>query len=131
MPNVVAVVNVERIRSTNRLQVAARHNLRKPGVEIGDHDHIDASRTHLNRTLARPETAQGVMDLHRQLLDAAQPTPVRKDGSRAKMRHDTVVAVEVMISVPSRSRSSARWFRSSSGVIRPCFGSVPARSPRT
>jgi hypothetical protein len=67
------------------------------------------------------------MDLHRQLLDAAQPTPVRKDGSRAKMRHDTVVAVEVMISVPSGAVDEASFFGDALAWIDQRFG-VPVLS---
>lgn len=126
MPAAVAVVNVERICSVNRLQAAARHNLREIVAEIS-HGHIDAERTHLNRILAGPETAQGVMGLHRQLLDAAQPTPVRKDGSRAKLRHDAVLALELVISVPPGAVDEAAFFDDALAWINQRFG-VPVLS---
>lgn len=127
MPAAVAVVNVERICSVNRLQAAARHNLREIVAEICAHGRIDAERTHLNRILAGPETAQGVMGLHRQLLDAAQPTPFRKDGSRAKMRHDAVLALELVISVPPGAVDEAAFFDDALAWIDQRFG-VPILS---
>lgn len=124
----VAIVNVQRISSMNHLHTAARHNLREIAAEISDHGPIDADRTCLNRILAGSNTAKEVMNQHRQLLDAAQPTPLRKDGRRAKRRHDMVVAVELMISVPpSALADEAAFFDDVLGWIVERFG-VPVLS---
>lgn len=94
------ILDTDKLNSLNRLRVAARHNLREISSEIHEGGRIDPKRIGLNRVLVGPTTAQGVMDLHKQLLADAKPTKVKKDGTRAKMRDDAVFAIEFMVSIP-------------------------------
>lgn len=73
---------------------AAAHNLREIQKELGADSHIDASRIHLNRTLAGAASSDGVAAEAARLMEAA---------GVGKLRKDAVRAVEIVFSLPAGS----------------------------
>jgi hypothetical protein len=94
------ILHADKLKSANRLRVAAKHNLREISSEVYEGGRIDPERIGLNRVLIGPTTSQGVMDLHKQLFAEAQVGKIKKDGSRTKVRDDAVIAIEFMVSIP-------------------------------
>lgn len=80
-------------RKPSTLLGAARHNQRAIQAELGGRSHIDPARSHLNETLAGPDTPEAVVALALSLMEAAG---VAAD----KLRKDHTQAVELLFSLP-------------------------------
>lgn len=83
---------LKKLNSPAKLMQAAKHNLREYLAELGAGSHIDAGKIQNNLVLAGAETARGVIDMHRETLQAC--------CERVKLRKDAVLAVECVISLP-------------------------------
>lgn len=80
-------------RKASTLLSAARHNQRAIKAELGGRSHIDAARSHLNESIAGPDTPEAVVALALTLMTAAGVVV-------AKQRKDYVQAVELLFSLP-------------------------------
>lgn len=80
-------------RKPSTLLGAARHNQRAIQAERGGRSHIDVARSHLNETIAGPDTPEEVVALALALMTAAG---VKVD----KLRKDYTQAVELLFSLP-------------------------------
>lgn len=74
---------IKRMYGPGIILVAAKHNLREIAAEIGTGSHIDAARIRHNFNLRGPNTAAGVAQLAKSLLDAAGVVDFRKTAVRA------------------------------------------------
>lgn len=95
---------------------ACRHNLRELQVERGFRNHIDSSRTSLNKILHGPGSARDVQQLARALIERhLVPMP--------KLRRDHVQAIEFLISLPVNTSIDAdAYFRASVDWLIGVFG---------
>lgn len=84
-------LRVKKLKGAGIIQVAARHNLREIQAEQGASGPIDATRIHLNQTLAGPATADDVAQHAQDLMQAAGVVSLRKDA---------VMALELVLSLP-------------------------------
>jgi hypothetical protein len=91
------VFNIQKITSKNQLWVAILHNKREIAREIGTLGHIDASRTHLNYSLVEFESS----DRLREKVNQAIAEHQKFLGKR--IRHDAVIALEVLFSISSQN----------------------------
>lgn len=82
---------LKKLTSQAQLMQAAQHNLRELQAELGADSHIDAGKIKNNMALAGAVTARGVVDMHRETLQACEINKLRKDA---------VLAVECVISLP-------------------------------
>ena len=80
-------------RKASTLRDAARHNKRAIQAELGGHSHIDPALSHLNQSIAGPDTPGAVVELAKVLMTAAG---VNVD----KLRKDYTQAVELLFSLP-------------------------------
>lgn len=87
-------VALKKLKGSNIVRTAARHNLREIQKEIGANSHIDASRMGDNRILDGPATAREVAALTDKLMTDAGATVKRKDQ---------VLAIEILFSLPAKS----------------------------
>ena len=86
---------IKKIKPARKVLDALRHNKRKIQAELGVFGHIDASKISLNYCLegcADPE--QG----YRSTQDAIEQY---KKSMPAKIRHDAVIAAELVFSIPA------------------------------
>jgi len=72
-------LRVQKLNGAGIIRTAGRHNLREIQAELGASGSIDATRTHMNQTLAGPATADDVAQLAKDLMQAAGATSVRKN----------------------------------------------------
>lgn len=89
-----AYMSFLKIKSTERVLAAARHNLREIQAEAQHGGRIDPDRTCLNTRLAGASFATGVAALARGLIACA--------SKRKTVRKDAVLCLEFMISLPSQ-----------------------------
>jgi len=83
------------------VSTAARHNRRAIQAEMGAAGSIDPSRSHLNFTLAGPDSAQSVAALAKARMEAA---------GIGKLRKDAVMALELVFSLPPSSPVDVRAY---------------------
>ena len=83
---------LKKLTSPARLMQAAKHNLRELQAELGADSHINAEKIQNNLVLAGAVGARGVVDMHRETLQACEISKLRKDA---------VLAVECVISLPA------------------------------
>ncbi len=86
-----AFLSIKKLSGSGHLLSAARHNRRTIQAELGANDHIDPSRTRLNRTLLGADTPEGVAKQAKEMMRSAGVTKLRKDA---------VTALEVIFSIP-------------------------------
>jgi|GEM_PF-2111614 hypothetical protein len=84
-------LRVQKLNGAGIIRTAGRHNLREIQAELGASGSIDATRTHMNQTLAGPATADDVAQLAKDLMQAAGATSVRKNA---------VTGLELVASLP-------------------------------
>jgi hypothetical protein len=84
-------LRVKKLKVAGIIQLAARHNLREIQAEQGASGPIDATRIHLNQTLAGAATADDVAQHAKDLMQAASVVNLRKDA---------VMALELVLSLP-------------------------------
>ncbi|MDD2744568.1 MAG: plasmid recombination protein [Rhodocyclaceae bacterium] len=84
-------LRLKKLTGKEIVQVAMKHNLRELQKELGAGSHIDASRTHLNKTIAGLDTAVAVKELADRLMLEAKVPNLRKDAVRA---------IEIIFSLP-------------------------------
>lgn len=103
------------------IRVAAMHNLREIAAEfgVGVDSHIDPSRIELNYRLRGPETAAGVAELARALLDNAGVKNLRKDAA---------MALELIFSLPQRCAIEHRVFFAEAVLWADAFFNAPILS---
>lgn len=89
---------VKKIKPVRKVLDALRHNKRKIQAELGAFGHIDASKISLNYCL---EGCEDPEQGYRLTQDAIEQY---NSGRLAKMRHDAIIAAELVFSIPS-SRS--------------------------
>ncbi len=89
-----AFLRVAKLKGSGIIRTAGRHNLREIQAEQGASGPIDATRIHLNQTLAGPATADDVAQLAKSLMQAAGVGALRKDA---------VQALELVLSLPVAS----------------------------
>lgn len=81
---------------------AARHNRRKLQEDLGADSHIDASRSHLNYSLAGADTPEQI---------ASQAKDLLKKAEIGKLRKDAVLGIEIIFSLPpAKHQSDTRPF---------------------
>ena len=86
----VQVLEIERLKDSNKLLLAAGHNLRKDGR---DPVHIDSTRSHLNVILCGEDTVAGIVQYSAELMAEVLKPP----------RKDFVRWLEVVVSLPHGS----------------------------
>ena len=85
----------EKIKPARKVLDALRHNKRTMQAELGAFSHIDASKTYKNYCLeGHTEPEQG----YRSTLEAIEEY---NESMPAKMRHDAVIAAELVFSFPA------------------------------
>lgn len=105
-------------RKPSTLLKAARHNRRQIQAELGARSHIDSTRTHLNETIAGPDTPAAVATLAQGLMDGAGVV-------RDKLRKDHAQAVELLFSLaPDTTITTGKYFRRCVEWTGEQFGSV-------
>lgn len=82
-------LRVKKLKGAGIIQAAARHNLREIQSEQGASGPIDATRCHLNQTLAGAATADGVAQQAKELMAGVDT-----------LRKDAVMALELVLSLP-------------------------------
>ncbi len=87
-------LGIKKLSGSGHLLRAARHNRRAIQAELCIHGHIDAKRSHLNRTLLGRPTPEDV---------AAHAIEQRLAAGITKLRKDAVTAVEIVFSLPAGS----------------------------
>ncbi|QZA78184.1 plasmid recombination protein [Deefgea tanakiae] len=101
---------LKKLTNPAQLMQTAKHNLREYLAELGAGSHIDAGKIQNNLVLAGAATARGVVDMHRETLQAIEISKLRKDA---------VLAVECVISLPASTaielepffRECLQWLR--------------------
>lgn len=81
-------------RKPSTLLGAARHNHRAIQAERGARSHIDPTRTHLNESIAGPDTPEAVVALAKSLMTEA-------GVAINELRKDYAQAVELLFSLPA------------------------------
>jgi Plasmid recombination enzyme len=94
-------MSIAKLTGTGKLLEAGRHNKREIHAEQGAKSHIDASRSHLNYSLAGPDTAKEISELAKRLMADAGIKTVRKDCVRA---------IEILFSLPVGFAGDQRGF---------------------
>ncbi|MEJ7805515.1 MAG: plasmid recombination protein [Telluria sp.] len=92
---------IKRMYGPGIILVAAKHNLREIAAEIGADSHIDAARIRDNFNLRGPNTAAGVAQLAKSLLDAAGVVDFRRTAVRA---------LELLFTLPAGSTINPREY---------------------
>ena len=87
--------SVKKIKPVRQVLDALRHNKRKIQAEHGAFSHIDASKMSLNYCL------EGCTDPEQGYGATLQAIDQFNSGRLAKMRHDAVIAAELLFSIPS------------------------------
>ena len=96
------------------VSIAARHNRRAIQAELGTSASIDATRCHLNFTLAGPDSAQSVAALAKARM---------AEAGVGKLRKNAVMAIELLFSLPLSSTVDARaYFADCLAWAAPHFG---------
>ena len=85
------ILRLAKLKGMVKLRMAANHNRRTNQLELGATRRINASRSHLNYSLAGADSPQAIVEEAKALLKAA---------GIAKLRKDCVLAVEVLYSLP-------------------------------
>ena len=78
-------------KKKSSIKIAAKHNLRE--MQAAPY-HIDPTRSHLNQVIAGEVTAEGV---------ASESSKLLADGLRKTLRHDAILGVEILFSLPVAS----------------------------
>jgi hypothetical protein len=94
-------MSVAKLTGAGKLLEAGRHNKREIQAELGAKSHIDAGRSHLNYSLAGPDTAKEISELAKRLMADAGISTVRKDCVRA---------IEFLFSLPVGFSGDQRGF---------------------
>lgn len=106
-------VGVKRLSQKNHISVAAKHNLRELQSERGSESHIDHNRTYKNIILCGMNTAKGVSDYAKNLMEEAGVFRPRKNAMRA---------FEIVISLPVKSEvNQHQYFNQSLQWVRDFF----------
>ena len=87
--------SVKKIKPVRQVLDALRHNKRKIQAEHGAFSHIDATKMSLNYCL------EGCTDPKQGYGATLQAIEQFNSGRLAKMRHDAVIAAELLFSIPS------------------------------
>jgi len=111
----VQVLEIERLKDANKLNLAAGHNLRADGR---DPAHIDATKSHLNKILRGADTVAGIVQKSKELMA----------GLSKKPRKDFVRWLEVVISLPSGTGIDEHAFFSESVTWAEGFFEMPILS---
>jgi hypothetical protein len=85
----------------NIISKAAKHNRRAIPAEVAASPSINPARSHLNETLAGPDTADGVAVLAKQMM---------ADAGVAVLRKNAVLGIELMFSLPPKHALDDRAF---------------------
>ena len=105
-------LNAAKLKSVPKLRSAFKHNLREDDREYALGNNIDPLRKHLNVIMAGAETSEAIIAMHKALWNAATSSRLKKDGSRIKVRHDAVQAIEFVLSLQVNSGiDEARFFQ--------------------
>jgi len=92
---------IKRLYGPGIVRVASKHNLREIAAEIGVDGHIDAARIADNFTLRGPNTADGVAQLAKSLMDRAGVVKCRKTA---------VMALELLFTLPTGTTVNLRQY---------------------
>lgn len=98
-------VRVEKLKGADKIEVAAKHNLRKLRGGKGGYNGIDCRRTPLNYILFGANDFAEIVSVAQSLMDEAGIKSLRKDAVRA---------VEAVISLPPNSNVESKSFFSDS-----------------
>jgi len=112
------VLRIKKLKGSNIIAVAARHNLREIQAENGADSHIDASRTHLNDILKGAGCA----------VDVAAQAVSRMEQAKVKRRKNEVLGLEVLFSLPLSSGIAEQQFFADSVVWAEVYFEVPILS---
>lgn len=111
-----AFLRVKKLKGSNIITVAARHNKREIQAELGATGSIDSTRSGLNQTLAGPAAASDVGQLAKELMAAVGITKLRKDA---------VQALEIVFSLPTGSAiDDTTYFSDCAAWAADCLGGV-------
>ena len=94
-------LRIEKLKGGGIIAVAARHNKREIQAEAGGSKSIDPARSHLNFSLAGPDTADVVAHLAKDLMKAA---------GIVKLRRDAVQGIEAVFSLPANTAIDPRAY---------------------
>lgn len=109
-------MRLQKLGGKNIIRDAAKHNKREIAAERGAGSNIDASRCHLNITLAGPATAADVAELAKSHLSNAEIKTLRKDA---------VQCIEVIFSLPTASTiDHIEYFKECTDWCSPRFGII-------
>jgi hypothetical protein len=85
------VLRMAKLKGSGKILAASKHNKRVIQAEKGADSHIDASRSHLNYSLAGFDTPAAVADHAKSLM---------ADAGIVNLRKDAVMGIEVIFSLP-------------------------------
>jgi len=94
-------LTIKRLYGPAIVRVAAKHNLREIAAEIGADGHIDPARIADNFILRGADTAHGVANLAKSLMDAA---------GAVKFRKTSVMALELLFMLPAATTINPRQY---------------------
>ncbi len=100
----------------NIISKAAKHNRRTISAEVAASPSINPARSHLNETLAGPDTADGVAALAKQMMT---------DAGVAVLRKNAVLGIELVFSLPPKHALDDRaFFADCTAWVGDYFGGV-------
>ena len=100
----------------NIITKAAKHNRRAIPAEVAASPSINPARSHLNETLAGPDTADGVAALAKQMMT---------DAGVAVLRKNAVLGIELVFSLPPNHALDDRaFFADCTAWVSGYFGGV-------
>jgi Plasmid recombination enzyme len=99
------LLRIAKLKGANKIETAAKHNLREIAAEIGDYGNINGRRSIQNYILCGANTAAEVASDTQSLMDEA--------GIK-KPRKDAVLALEILISLRLNSTIDTKSFFSDS-----------------
>lgn len=102
-----AFLRAEKLKGAGRILIAAKHNRRAIQAELGAGGSIDASRCHLNESIAGHASPADV---------ARQADTTMAEAGIGKLRHDAVRALEFVVSLPATTKINVRDFFSAAVV---------------
>jgi hypothetical protein len=109
----VQVLVIKKLTGAGIIRVAAKHNHRELAAELGADNHIDPTRSVLNRVLRGESTAAGVAAHAKSLMHAAGVHKPRKDA---------VLGIEFIFSLPQGSgKDEAGFFEAATKWVEDTF----------
>ena len=121
-PSPVQMLRVKKLNGSNIIKNATSHNLREIQAELGADSHIDPLKTPNNVILRGESTAQAVQQQAMVLMGQGDGLALKK------LRCNTVLGIEVLVSLPPASGIPERKFFEASVAWAVGFFEVPILS---